>query len=474
MRTIILIAVSLALVATANASEPLGLPSTDLALTVTDSPDPVGVSPLGDLTYTATVTNLGSEAARGVALRIPLGGAFQTHTPSAVLSAGCVFEWSDPTVVACSYALLAPGASVTAVVHTTVMDNAPALLEAGVSTVIAENPDPVPANNSVTVTTRVIPTVGMAGCSGWPEGDSGTTPAPCPARRIGPHDVTTLVDYALEGITATAGVDFVAASGTLTFLPGVDEMWLPIAYIGDTIPEGDEAYVVRLASRGAMVVPEEGPRWINDDDPWPAEAELAHGFMRRSDLAPRAASTGVDFMRVTGEPGSSYEVVVDEVSGDAEPIWVAGGIYQQLDESVGTGSARSLRWITDWQQTAPSWVYVGSTGCAGGCGADDRYRLRFYETTLTGGVAAEQPSVLVLQNPRDEPVKVRVRYHLAPNDGFGTEIAPRASLVKTLPAGPRLVTVGHDAPYGTLVGKIVSIDPETGFVSESILAPRPR
>jgi hypothetical protein len=251
---------------------------------------------------------------------------------------------------------------------------------------------------------------------------------------------------------------------------------VPIVYLGDTLAEGGEAFYVRLTSADAFVLPPENPLWISDDDPWPAEAGLGHGFMRRGDLAPRAASTGVDFMRVvSSEPGSSYEAVVDEVSGSAEPVWLAASGLQYLGDSVGTGSARSLRWIWDWwKEWDPTWIYVGSNGCATGCTAGDSYRLRFYETTLTGGVADDNVSVLILQNPRDEPVKVVVRYHQAPNDGFGAQLAPRASLVRTLPPGPRLVTVGHDAPYGALVGKVVSIDPETGFVSESILSSRPR
>ena len=199
--------------------------------------------------------------------------------------------------------------------------------------------------------------------------------------------------------------------------------------------------------------------------------------MRRSDLAPRGASTGVDFMRVTSERGSSYEVIVDEVSGRAEPIWLSGTYQARLGESVGTGSAKSLRWMGfDWQGPVGSWVYVGSNGCATGCGPGDRYRLRFYETTRRG-----RPSTFILgpdlQNPREEPVHVMIGIHREgqpPLLHASHEIGPRASYVRTVPEGPALVTVAHDAPYGTLAGKLVTLDPETGFVSESSLSSKPR
>jgi hypothetical protein len=448
------------------------LPATDLALTVTDAPDPVGVFPFGELIYTATVTNLGPETAVGVRFSLAVA-PYHTYL-GVVPPPGCNLIFGNDGVE-CDYPEVAAGGSVTIIVQGSVSQAAPAALS-GTASVTAQNPDPSPGNNAVSVVTTVRPVVSMASCIGFPEGDSGPNRAPCPAFLIGPHEQPVVVGYTLEGVTATAGLDFVAASGTLTFpaQPGELEASVPIIYLGDTLPEGSEAFFVRLTSVDALVQPSSDPLWIWDDDPWPVEAELAHGSMRRSDLSPRAASTGVDFMLARAdEPGTSYEAVVDEVSGKAEPVWLVKD--SRFAEPVGTGSARSLRWIyPEPYPIGPTTVYVGSNGCASGCGPGDRYRLRFYETTLTGGVADEKPSVLILQNPRDEPVTVRVMYHQEPNDGFVAELAPRGSLVRTLPTGPRLVTVGHDAPYGTLVGKLVSIDPETGFVSESILASRPR
>ena len=155
------------------------------------------------------------------------------------------YSWSSPCFVSagnyvvCLYPEIAAGASVTAIVKGHILE-APTLLDAGTSTVTAENPDPVPANNSVAVTTTVVPAVRMGGCFGASEGDSGTTDSPCPAYLTGPHDRPILVSYTLEGVTATAGMDFVAASGTLTFPVGVDAAQVPITYIGDTLPEGNE------------------------------------------------------------------------------------------------------------------------------------------------------------------------------------------------------------------------------------------
>jgi hypothetical protein len=42
-------------------------------------------------------------------------------------------------------------------------------------------------------------------------------------------------------------------------------------------------------------------------------------------------------------------------------------------------------------------------------------------------------------------------------------------------AGPSgSVTVVHDAPYGTLTGKVAAFDPANGFSFDTVIAPKPR
>ena len=67
-------------------------------------------------------------------------------------------------------------------------------------------------------------------------------------RRIGDLTRTNHVSYATLDGTATAGLDFQAASGTLTFLPGEQEHSIQITLLPDRLVEKDETFSVTLQS----------------------------------------------------------------------------------------------------------------------------------------------------------------------------------------------------------------------------------
>ena len=56
------------------------------------------------------------------------------------------------------------------------------------------------------------------------------------------------VGYSTANGTATAGQDFTAASGTLTFAPGVVSQTVKVAVTGDTAVEPTETFTVKLAN----------------------------------------------------------------------------------------------------------------------------------------------------------------------------------------------------------------------------------
>ena len=55
-------------------------------------------------------------------------------------------------------------------------------------------------------------------------------------------DTVTLVEYATSDGTATAGEDYVAAEGTLSFAPGETRKFVDVTVLPDTIGEGDETF----------------------------------------------------------------------------------------------------------------------------------------------------------------------------------------------------------------------------------------
>lgn len=78
---------------------------------------------------------------------------------------------------------------------------------------------------------------------------------------------TVTVNYATQDITAAAGSDYVATSGTLTFAPGVKKQTVNVIINGDRIPEADETFRVILSNpSGADIADGEGIATILNDD----------------------------------------------------------------------------------------------------------------------------------------------------------------------------------------------------------------
>ncbi len=63
-----------------------------------------------------------------------------------------------------------------------------------------------------------------------------------------PSPFTVTVDYATADDTALAGNDYVAASGTLTFAPGVEEQVIVVELNEDQNVEGDEEFTIELTN----------------------------------------------------------------------------------------------------------------------------------------------------------------------------------------------------------------------------------
>src|SRR5207247_960173 len=71
--------------------------------------------------------------------------------------------------------------------------------------------------------------------------------------------------------TATAGLDYVAASGTLTFNPGETTQTISVTVLGDRLDEKDETFYVRLSNpTGALrFTGQQAVGTIVDNDPSP-------------------------------------------------------------------------------------------------------------------------------------------------------------------------------------------------------------
>jgi hypothetical protein len=326
------------------------------------------------------------------------------------------------------------------------------------------------------------------------EGSAGTTNVTFQVSLASPPGVTTTVGYATADVSAAAGSDYVAASGTLTFPPGVVSQSVPVAVNGDVLDEPDEQFALVLGAASNPLADADGRGTILDDDGGsigPA-SELAHGTSRvRSLGALPGPAADAHWYVLRQEAASSYEVVVDAASGDVQPLSLrrlsAAGTQVQAATGSGVGSSRSLRWAnTGTTAVGNESIVVASGGCGTACGSDDVYRIRTYDTT---GVLARfnnsgsLASVLILQNTGAVAVSGRAFFWSPQGALLGTvaiSMGPRASQTVLTFQVPSLVgqsgsiTVAHDAPYGVLTGKAVALEPSSGFSFDTPMQTRPR
>jgi hypothetical protein len=250
------------------------------------------------------------------------------------------------------------------------------------------------------------------------------------------------------------------------------------------------AIALLLAGNGGADVWDD--QTVNDDTPATAN-EPVHGSDQVHDLGAVAGpAADEDWYRLTIQPYSSYEVLVDGVSGDlGPPIQVdrllADGTVFGSAVPVGLGYARSMRFHNPNPFVVlDKFLRVRSGGCTTTCTSADVYRLRFFETTCAisrFNNAGSQVTVLVLQNPTDGPITGTAYFW----DQRGALVAPqpftlpgRTVLVLDTTAVPGAagqagsITIGHDARYGELSGKTVALAPAEGFSFDSPMVHRPR
>ncbi len=151
------------------------------------------------------------------------------------------------------------------------------------------------------------------------EGNSGTTAfffAFGLSQPAGPGGVT--IQYATADGTATAGSDYVAASGTLTIPEGSNSVAFNIEVNGDTTTEADETFFVNiLSATGAVVADGQGQGTIQNDDVSVVQIHDIQGSGLTSPLVGAAVVTeGI----VTAQKfNNGFFLQTDDASVDADP-----------------------------------------------------------------------------------------------------------------------------------------------------------
>jgi ELWxxDGT repeat protein len=147
------------------------------------------------------------------------------------------------------------------------------------------------------------------------EGNTGSAPATFTVALSAASAKTITVSWATASTTATAGLDYTTASGSLTFAAGVVSQTLAVPVLGDTLDEDDETFLVNLSAPvNATLADGQGVGTITDDDPLPA---LAVGDVT---IAEGNSGTTNATFTVTLNPVSGRQVAVAYAAANGTAI----------------------------------------------------------------------------------------------------------------------------------------------------------
>jgi hypothetical protein len=147
--------------------------------------------------------------------------------------------------------------------------------------------------------------------------DEGVGEAMVTVELSGESSLPSAVDYATSDGTATAGGDYTAASGTMSFAVGETSKTFAVPIIEDGVVEGDETVVLTLSSPmdARLGVPSTATLTINDDDTPPdttaPDTKITKGPKKKTFL--RKAK----FAFVSTEIGSTFQCKVDRKAWNA-------------------------------------------------------------------------------------------------------------------------------------------------------------
>ena len=207
---------------------------------------------------------------------------------------------------------------------------------------------------------------------------------------------TVTVDYATSDGTATAGADYTAASGTLSFAAGETSKTVSVPVLNDAHDEGSETLTLTLSNAtGAVIADGEATGTITNKDPVP-QAWISRFGRTVADQVLEAVAT-----RLRSEPTPGLEVTLAGErlgwSADADENQpVAQQAVEQLAQWLVVGNGETgdvaLRTIQGRELVANSSFAFASPGSGGslfsfwGRGAVTNFDGREGELTLDGEV----------------------------------------------------------------------------------------
>ena len=135
-----------------------------------------------------------------------------------------------------------------------------------------------------------------------------------------PSARTVSVNYGTADGTATAGSDYNATSGQLTFAPGETRKWVMVPVRGDRLGEADEALFVRLrGAKNASVAGGQAVVTIVDDEP---RLRIAGALGQEAGVG----GAGLVSFAVTLSAAADAPVIVNYATADGTAYGYAGAL----------------------------------------------------------------------------------------------------------------------------------------------------
>ena len=371
----------------------------DLSVSIAAGPDPVALGV--PFHYRVTAVNQGPSAAEGVRLRfvMPFGLTVLASSPG---SPTCT---PAANVYTCDLPALASGASFA--FDADVLYPPPTLAKGetgtppelpgqafGWASVTALTPgDPSPADNLATSYVSVGPIDLTLQIS-----DSVDPVSPGQPYRYR-FSVTNAGAYPASrvfvGTQLPPGVTLVRSGPGCLSLPGHIDCYAAVLPAGETVsfdvdvlasPYTSVAIEAQADANEWDLSPQDNTAREETTTGFGLPAELTHGSTHRGSLPPGDPAQRT--FTVLVPPHASFEVVLDEASGDygngatgAAPLDRLASdtsTVLQAGLAAGTGGSRVLRWQNTTVEPQRQMVRLRSRGCTTDCGPDDGYRLRAY------------------------------------------------------------------------------------------------
>jgi len=235
----------------------------------------------------------------------------------------------------------------------------------------------------------------------------------------------------------------------------------------------------------------------DDDNTFNSDNELVNGLDQVHDMAAQQGGTveDEDWYPFRHFCNNSYEILLDGITGAVGNANTGSPTLEVLDSDhtsvlansvpvSSLGIARRINIIcqgSDSEQV--NHVRVSQPDCGLSCVNTDQYHIHFRDTTALVprfNNSATQVSILVLQNSTSTIVNTAVVAY----DATGTTIGyvyvdlsanqVTAINLATVSAGVLAGKSGglkivNNAPYGALAGKVVAVEPATGFTFDTPL-----